>query len=479
VDAATISAATFTVNGVTGTVTYDAASRTATFMPAAPLAFGTTYTATMTTQVKDLAGNAMAANQVWTFTTRAAPAWGTASQIGHSDADMAQIAIDPYGNALAVWAQHDGTSYNIWANRYTASAGWGTAGLIETGTGDANSPQIAIDANGNAIAVWHQSDGTRDNIWANRYTAGAGWGTASLIETGDGTTTYPQIAIDANGNAIAVWRQYDGTRYNIHANRYDAAGAGWGTASLIESGNGNVLEPQIAVDPNGNAMAVWPQVDGTSYSIWANRYIAGAGWGTASLIDTAAGAAHEPQIAIDPNGNVIAVWIQQDGTAFSIHANRYDAAGAGWGTASLIETATGEAYDPQIAIDRSGNAIAVWRQFDGTRFNIHANRYAAGTGWVEASLIETGDGGAYGPQIAFDPNGNAIAVWYQFDSAYASIYANRYTAAAGWGTASSIETSAGDVGNPQIAFNPNGKAIAVWPQSDDNGYYNVWANRFE
>jgi len=46
---------------------------------------------------------------------------------------------------------------------------WGTAQKIETDAGDAGSPQIAVDAGGNAIAVWHQSDGARDNIWANRF----------------------------------------------------------------------------------------------------------------------------------------------------------------------------------------------------------------------------------------------------------------------------------------------------------------------
>ena len=47
---------------------------------------------------------------------------------------------------------------------------WGTAALIETdNAGDASRAQIAFDANGNALAVWQQYDGTRNNIWANRY----------------------------------------------------------------------------------------------------------------------------------------------------------------------------------------------------------------------------------------------------------------------------------------------------------------------
>jgi len=58
----------------------------------------------------------------------------------------------------------------------TAGAGgtgerqWGDALLIETNNvGGAFVPQVALDPNGNAVAVWSQSDGTRNNIWANRF----------------------------------------------------------------------------------------------------------------------------------------------------------------------------------------------------------------------------------------------------------------------------------------------------------------------
>ncbi|NVN91571.1 MAG: Ig-like domain-containing protein [Desulfuromonadales bacterium] len=71
----TITPATFTlsdgVNAISGTVSYDGATRTATFTPGAPLVPGA-YTATLTTAVKDLAGNALAQNRVWSFTTNAA-----------------------------------------------------------------------------------------------------------------------------------------------------------------------------------------------------------------------------------------------------------------------------------------------------------------------------------------------------------------------------------------------------------------------
>ncbi len=68
---ATINASTFTLAGAgaAGTVTYDQPSLTATYTPSAPLALNTAYTATITTGAKDLSGNGLASNNVWTFTT--------------------------------------------------------------------------------------------------------------------------------------------------------------------------------------------------------------------------------------------------------------------------------------------------------------------------------------------------------------------------------------------------------------------------
>jgi hypothetical protein len=47
---------------------------------------------------------------------------------------------------------------------------WRTAQLIETdAAGDAHTPTVAVDLHGNVTAVWRQSDGTRYNIWSNMY----------------------------------------------------------------------------------------------------------------------------------------------------------------------------------------------------------------------------------------------------------------------------------------------------------------------
>ena len=70
-DPSTITTSTFTLKSgttaVSGTVSYT--GTTATFVPPSNLATSTAYTATITTGAKDLAGNALAVNFGWSFTT--------------------------------------------------------------------------------------------------------------------------------------------------------------------------------------------------------------------------------------------------------------------------------------------------------------------------------------------------------------------------------------------------------------------------
>ncbi len=89
-NASSLTASTFTLadqsgNSVAGTVTYSSSNNTATFTPMAALAYGTQYTATITTGATDSNGTALAENYSWNFTTGAAPLSVTAETPG-SDA---------------------------------------------------------------------------------------------------------------------------------------------------------------------------------------------------------------------------------------------------------------------------------------------------------------------------------------------------------------------------------------------------------
>lgn len=69
-EASTIDTNSFTLsNGATGTVGYDPNTNTATLTPTDNLNEGTTYTATVTTGVENLARNTIQAEYAWSFTT--------------------------------------------------------------------------------------------------------------------------------------------------------------------------------------------------------------------------------------------------------------------------------------------------------------------------------------------------------------------------------------------------------------------------
>jgi len=83
------------------------------------------------------------------------------------------LAFDQAGNAIAVWTQRVDNPFSgvvtVWANRYTNGTGWGTATVIQDqATGDAMVPSVAVNAGGEAIVAWGQLDGSHANVWANR-----------------------------------------------------------------------------------------------------------------------------------------------------------------------------------------------------------------------------------------------------------------------------------------------------------------------
>ncbi len=280
------------------------------------------------------------------------------------------------------------------------------------------------------------------------------WTPPELIGGAGSSPNYQQIACDPSGNVFAVWRQSDGTYLSIYANRY-VPGSGWGTAQLIEYASEHASDPEIACDPSGNAFVVWYQGVWGAHSIYANQYVPGSGWGTAQLIESASGDAGWPEIACDGLGNAVAVW-----GAGSIYANRY-VPGSGWGTPQRIESGKGK-Y-PQIACDRSGNAIVVWYTGNVGASSVYANRYVPGSGWGTEVDIDSGTASWAGiPEVACDPQGNAFAVWYEEYTH--RVYANRYVHGSSWGTAQRIDSFPSSGYLPQIACDSQGNAMAVWEQ---------------
>ncbi len=68
IDPTTLTTSTFIVEGVAGSIAYDDINFIATFTPDDPLDYSTVYNVTLTTGIKDIVGNALAADYEWSFT---------------------------------------------------------------------------------------------------------------------------------------------------------------------------------------------------------------------------------------------------------------------------------------------------------------------------------------------------------------------------------------------------------------------------
>jgi hypothetical protein len=205
-DPATITAAgTFTIATVTGTVTY--AGTTATFTPSSNLANNTQYTATITTAAKDLEGNSLLNNFVWSFVT------GTSSN--SCSPSTVPLGSDSTVAVLAGAGVTNTGKSNVTGDVDTSptAAIVGFAGVQSGGPGHIISPGVANSANGIAGAA--QTDWTvafnnatartlcvqplSGNIGGQKLPPGL-YKSGSSIEISSGDLT-----LDAGGNANAVW----------------------------------------------------------------------------------------------------------------------------------------------------------------------------------------------------------------------------------------------------------------------------------
>ena len=315
-----------------------------------------------------------------------------------------------------------------------------------------------------------------------------GWKIPTFVSEQDREAASPQVAVDPNGNAIVIWTQDDGHLTNVWANRF-VTGVGWGAPTLIENNDtGDAFEPMLAIDPSGNAWAVWDQIVRQAcgcerHSVWANRFVPEAGWGEATLI--AGGESEAGDIGLDASGALTIVWNEwRGGHGYAIYAARF-VPDIGWMSATALRDDVPFPYvdrnpSVQLAVDAEGRAIALWWDAVGT----YASRYVPNEEWGPAILVGPGrdvnSRGAY-PSIAMDSDGNAIAVWFsEFGhggSDEVAIYAARFVPGFGWGKAVPIVRDVASSGKySQLAVDAEGNAILAWSKQRPNEP--VWVDLF-
>jgi len=382
----------------------------------------------------------------------------------------AQVAFDGSGNAFSVWQQ--GTTTQVYSAQYARGLDWSLTSTLpgQNPILPATFPQIAVDQTGNAIVIWIQSDGIRTQMYWARYSAASlAWSTAVKIP--GQITTSPQssqIAMDQEGNAIAVWTQNG----KIYWSRYSVISLAWTNASLIPGQTAGSIISDIAVDKAGNATVVFIHNDGVANKVYWSKYtVTSALWTTAAKIpNQPAAAATVPQVAVDLEGNAIAVWVQSDGVANKVYWSHYTAMSAVWTDAAQIPNQPAvAATTPQVAVDQRGTAVALWVQDS----RLYWSRYSAtGAVWTDAAQLPGQSATPSAPQLAMDQAGNAMAIMI-----YSSrVRWSRYTESLGWTSVALIPGQpSASAGVPQVSVDTFGNALFVWTQSDGTRNQIYWS----
>jgi hypothetical protein len=326
---------------------------------------------------------------------------------------------------------------------------------------DAVKPHAAFDASGNALAVW-QGNGTDDIIQSSSRPAGGVF--AAPVDVSAGGALDPQVAFDASGNALAVWERSNGSNFIVQSSFRPAGGAFGAPVDLSATGH-DAGNPQVAFDRSGNAVAVWARSNGSNNIVQSSFRPAGGAFGATVDLSATGQSALLPQVAFDASGNALAVWARLNGTNEIVQSSLRPAGGA-FATPVDLSATGQDAFDPQVAFDASGNALAVWRRFNGSNDIVQSSFRPAGGVFAAPVDVSATGGSVLGPQVAFDPSGDALAVWERFNGSNFIVQGAFRPAGAAFGAPVGLSASGKDALEPQVAFNPSGDALAVWERSD-------------
>ncbi len=195
--AASINSSTFMVNGVSGSISVNGA--TATFTPSSALANTTSYTVTVVggaNGVKDAAGNALASNYSWSFTTSAPLACGSSTVLCVDDTAGASQEYSTIQAAVNV--VRPGDTILVYDGNYTGFT------ISADGT---TSSRIVIKAEGSS-AVINQANSNGEGITLSNanYVTIEGFTITNMPNYGlashNATATNPMHGLIIRGNTV-------------------------------------------------------------------------------------------------------------------------------------------------------------------------------------------------------------------------------------------------------------------------------------
>jgi len=367
---------------------------------------------------------------------------GATLQSGIGLTDGPQIEVDVAGNAALAFATDDG---RIVLSRRAPGGGFPAPLEISTGTGN-NSVDIAMSGNGHLIVAWKNGV---DNILVRTATPGGELGAAADFGPDNGSPSFaltPQLAINGEGAAVVTWVEDDAAPNSVVRARVRPPGGAFGAEQLLSAAGADASSPDVAIDGQGRATAVWQRVEGADVLVQSKQSNpAGQFPAAADPVSNVGIDATLPQVVVDAENTAVAVWNNGNTVAGASRQSN-----ASFGDPQPISApGANTGLPPRLAVDAGGNVVAVWAP-SGANSTIQAARRPKGGSFGAVEPLPRPDtvNLPWGPAIALDNEGNALALWGgETEGDFWTVYANAYDVAPPTLSAVSVP-SAGTAGQP-------------------------------
>ena len=306
------------------------------------------------------------------------------------------------------------------------------------------------------------------------------------------------VATAPDGSFVVVWADdSDGNGYfQIRARGFDKAGAQlFAPFTVNTAGAGQQLNPDVAIDENGNFVVVWQDDsnENSFYEIFARGFNADGSerFGDMTVNSDGNGQQLNPRVACDRSGNFVVVW-QDDSDQngyFQILARGFNADGSErFGDMTVNSDGNGQQLNPDVAVEREGNFVVVWQ--DDSNQNGYYEIFMRGFNadgserFGDLTVNSNGNGQQLNPSVAMARDGRFVVAW-QDDAdgnGYFQVLARAFLLNGLQHLADfTVNTQgAGQQLNPAVAVDGNGTFAVAWEDdADGNGFFQILARGFE
>ena len=309
--------------------------------------------------------------------------------------------------------------------------------------------------------------------------------------TTNGLQTDATVAIADDGSFLVVWSGRGvGDKTGIFGQRFNADGTTDGDEFRINTERRGVQsQPALAMAADGSAVVVWhgPGVDDPS-GIWMQRIAAdGQLNGSETLVNsTTTDVQSHPSVGMDDDGNIVVAWssLGQDGDAWGIFAQRFDASGNAVGSEISVNTTTnGSQHESSVAVASTGQFAIAWSSLgqDGSSWGVFGRQFDADGRALatEFGINDETEGHQRDVDIAMSEGGEIFVTWNdgQQDGTGWEVAARTYDRdGVADGTVLSVnnpETADRETGhqqNPAVAVSLSGRGYVAFDQSSANTF---------